>query len=118
VNSILPIGHFSHTPALGERLDQHLEQGDEVRRAAAPPSRYTQAPVVISIAPSTVTFRFVPGVRTRGRAPCSVQLPRTCGSRFRWVSSSASTTDRRGRPSSRTTIPATTWSMVRVTARG
>ena len=33
------------------------------------PSRYTQAPVVTSIAPSTVTFRFVPGVGTSGRTP-------------------------------------------------
>jgi hypothetical protein len=36
------------------------------------PSRYTQAPVVTSISPSTVTVRFVPGVRTCGRAPRSV----------------------------------------------
>jgi hypothetical protein len=32
------------------------------------------------------------------------------GSRFRWVSSSASTTARRGNSMSRATIPATTWS--------
>ena len=37
-----------------------------------------------------------------------VQLARTCGSRFRCVSSSASTTDRRGNSSSRATIWATT----------
>lgn len=46
-------------------------------------SRYTQAPVLTSSAPSTVTLRFLPGVRTSGRAPRSVQLARTCGSRFR-----------------------------------
>jgi hypothetical protein len=40
----------------------------------------------------------------------SVQLARTCGSRFRWVSSSAHTTARRGSSASRLTIPATTWS--------
>ena len=42
--------------------------------------------------------------------PRSVQLARTCGSRFRCVSSSASTTARRGSSISRATIPATTWS--------
>ena len=66
--------------------------------------------MLISSAPSTVTLRFVPGVRTCGRAPRSVQLARTCGSRFRCVSSSASTTARGGRPISRATIWATTWS--------
>jgi len=42
------------------------------------PSRYTRAPVLISSAPSTVTLRFVPGVRTCGRVSRSVQLARTC----------------------------------------
>jgi multiple sugar transport system ATP-binding protein len=32
------------------------------------PSRYTHAPVLTSTAPSTVTLRFVPGVRTRAQA--------------------------------------------------
>ena len=72
------------------------------------PSRHTQIPVVTSIAPGTVTSRFVPGVSTSGRAPRSVQLARTCGSRFRRASSPASTTARRGSPASRATIPATT----------
>jgi len=74
------------------------------------PSRYAHSPVVTSSAPKTVTCRFVPGVGTLGRAVRSVQLARTCGSRFRCVSSSASTTARRGSPASRATIPATTWS--------
>jgi hypothetical protein len=33
------------------------------------PSRYTQRPVVTSIAPNTVTCRFLPGVRICGRVP-------------------------------------------------
>jgi hypothetical protein len=45
-----------------------------------------------------------------GRAVRSVQLARTCGSGFRWVSSSASTTARRGSSISRATIWAATWS--------
>jgi hypothetical protein len=72
------------------------------------PSRYTHFPLVTSSAPNTVTCRFEPGVRICGRAARSVQLARTCGSRFRCVSSSASTTAWRGRSSSRATIPATT----------
>src|SRR6266571_4793448 len=67
-------------------------------------------PVVTSIAPNTVTCRLLPGVTTVGRVPRSVQLARTCGSRFRWVSSSASTTARRGSSISRAMRPATTWS--------
>jgi len=74
------------------------------------PSRYTHAPVLTSSAPNTVICRFLPGVGTCGRAVRSVQLARTCGSRFRWVSSSASTTARRGSSRSRATMPATTWS--------
>jgi hypothetical protein len=74
------------------------------------PSRYTRAPVVISTAPNTVTCRFVPGVGTWGRAARSVQLARTCGSRFRCVSSSARTTARRGSSTSRPAIWATAWS--------
>jgi hypothetical protein len=34
--------------------------------AQRPPSRYTQVPVVTSIAPNTVTCRFVPGVGIYG----------------------------------------------------
>jgi len=74
------------------------------------PSRYTHRPLVTSIAPYTVTCRFVPGVGIWGRATRRVQLARTCGSQFRWVSSSASTTARRGSSSSRATTPAITWS--------
>ena len=74
------------------------------------PSRYTHRPVVSSSAPSTATCRFLPWVGTWGRLPRSVQLARTCGSRFRWVSSSAHTTAVRGSSISRATMPATTWS--------
>ena len=79
--------------SLWERLGEHAQEGDEVRGAAAaqpvhPSDRW-------SIAPKMVTCRFLPGVRIFGRAPRSVQLARTCGSRCRWVSSSAHTTARR-----------------------
>ena len=97
------------TGARGNAREQLVQQRDEVRRAAAA-QPVNPAPVVTSIAPNTVTCRFVPGVGTCGRAARSVQLARTCGSRFRCVSSSASTTARRGSSSSRATIPATTWS--------
>nr|WP_300612110.1 hypothetical protein [Trebonia sp.] len=74
------------------------------------PSRHTQTPAVTSSAPNTVTCRFFPGVGTSGRLARSAQLARTCGSRFRCVSSSASTTALRGSSISRATIAATTWS--------
>ena len=37
--------------------------------AQRPPSRYTQVPVVTSIAPNTVTCRFLPGVDLRDITP-------------------------------------------------
>src|SRR5215468_1119276 len=75
VDAVVVADHHDHR-GLRERLGEHAQQGDEVRCAAAA-EPYTQRPVPTSIAPSTVTFRFVPGVSTCGRAPRSVQLART-----------------------------------------
>jgi hypothetical protein len=47
------------------------------------PSLYARSPVLTSIAPYTVTCRFLPGVTTARRMPRRVQLARTCGSRFK-----------------------------------
>jgi len=92
-----------HSPRYGAQGNARSTWSSRAMKSAAQrrPSRYTQAPVVISSAPNTVTCRFVPGVGICGRTVRSVQLARTCGSRFRCVSSSASTNARRGSPASR-----------------
>jgi hypothetical protein len=77
VHAVVIADHRDHRGPR-ERLVEHAQQGDEVRRAARP-SRHTHAAVLTSTAPSTVTLRFVPRVRTPGRRPRSVQLARTCG---------------------------------------
>ena len=61
VDAVVIADHHDHRSPR-ERLGALVQQGDEVRRAAAAQPVHP-GPVLTSSAPSTVTFRFVPGVR-------------------------------------------------------
>jgi hypothetical protein len=106
---MLSLSQITAIAGARERLGEHAQQRDEVRRPAAiHPVRLATGGHLDR--PNTVTCRFLPAVGIFGRIPHGVQLARTCGNRCRWVSSSAHTTDRRGSPVIRAIPRATAWS--------
>jgi hypothetical protein len=90
-NAVVIADHHDHRGPR-ERPEHLVQQGDEVRRAAAAQPVHPRPGAHLD-RPSTVTLRLPAGPHMRAR--------------FRCVSSSASTTARRGSPA---TMPATTWS--------